>query len=73
MTNRNTGNAGQGKHMSKTRFECWQEIKKCEGKNPWDPFVNKEEWDLTMWLIKNVGQKLTDEFLKLPIVSEFIR
>ena len=59
--------------MLKTRFECWQEIKKCEGKNPWDPFANKEEWDLTVWLIKNIGQKLTDEFLKLPIVSEFIR
>ncbi|KAG1718287.1 hypothetical protein EDB19DRAFT_1899407 [Suillus lakei] len=27
----------------------------------------REEWDLAQWLIKNLGQTCTDEFLKLPI------
>ena len=33
----------------------------------WELFASKEEWDLTKWLVKNVGQKSTDEFLKLQI------
>ena len=39
-------------------------------KNPWDLFASEQEWALAMWLRKNVGQKSTDEFLKLPIVSK---
>jgi hypothetical protein len=34
----------------------------------WGPFENEEEWGLAEWLIRNVGQKQTDTFLKLPIV-----
>jgi hypothetical protein len=64
------GDAGQGLRKSKTRFEKWLEIQEAEGKKPWDPFASKEEWALTGWLIKNVGQKSTDEYLKLQIVSE---
>ena len=64
------GDAGKGLRKSKTRFEIWLQNQRCEEKNPWDPFSSKEEWALTMWLIKNVGQKSTDDFLKLPIVSK---
>ncbi|KAG1888006.1 uncharacterized protein F5891DRAFT_1132037 [Suillus fuscotomentosus] len=28
-----------------------------------------EEWDLAQWLVKNLGQNQTDEFLKLPITQ----
>jgi hypothetical protein len=64
------GDAGQGIRKSKTRFEEWLEIQEGEGKKPWDPFASKEEWALAGWMIKNVGQKSTDEFLKLKIVCE---
>ena len=62
------GEAGQGMHISKMQFKIWLEEQEVEGKNPWEPFVSKEEWVLTQWLIKNVGQKATDEYLNLPIV-----
>ena len=35
----------------------------------WAPFEDQAEWNLACWLIKNVGQKSIDEYLKLPIVS----
>ena len=63
------GDAGKGLRKSKTRFENWFENQRGEEKNPWDPFASEQEWALAMWLMKNVGQKSTDEFLKLPIVS----
>jgi len=31
--------------------------------------ASSEEWELAEWLIKNVGQKRTDDFLKLGMVS----
>ena len=64
------GDAGEGYRKSKTRFEEWLEIQEAEGRNTWEPFTSKEEWDLTKWLVKNVGQKSTFEFLKLQIVSK---
>jgi hypothetical protein len=33
------------------------------------PFKDQDEWELAEWLSKNVGQKQTDAFLKLNIVS----
>lgn len=63
------GDAGQGIRKSKTRFEEWFENQKEEQKIPWDPFANEEEWALSRWLIKNAGQRSTDDFLKLPFVS----
>ena len=64
------GDAGHSIQKSKTRYEVWLENQRCEEKNPWDPFASEDEWALTMWLINNVGQKATDQFLKLRIVSE---
>ncbi|KAF8223722.1 hypothetical protein L208DRAFT_1315423, partial [Tricholoma matsutake] len=40
-----------------------------QGEHTWAPFEDQAEWDLACWLIKNVGQKSIDEYLKLPIVS----
>ena len=66
------GDAGQGIQKSKTRFEKWLEIQDIEGTDPWQPFASKEEWALTRWLMNNVGQKSTNEYLKLPIVHEVV-
>lgn len=64
------GDAGKGLRKSKTRFEHWFENQRGEGKNSWHPFASEKEWALTMWLMRNVGQKSMDEFLKLAIVSK---
>ena len=66
------GDAGKGLRKSKTRFEDWLENQRGEEKNPWDPFASKQEWALTKWLVKNVGQKSTEKFLKLSIVSSLM-
>ncbi|KAF7371541.1 hypothetical protein MVEN_00009100 [Mycena venus] len=35
--------------------------------SPFVPFRDEEEWDLARWLMKNVTQTGTDEYLRLPI------
>jgi hypothetical protein len=64
------GEAGNGLRKSKTQFEVWFENQRNEQKIAWDPFASEHEWALAKWLLQNVGQKSTDEFLNLPIVSE---
>ena len=64
------GEAGIGLRKSKTLYETWFENQKKEGKIPWFPFASEQEWTLAKWLLNNVGHKSTDEFLKLPIVSD---
>jgi hypothetical protein len=54
---------------SKPLFESLDEERIREGSSRWAPFEDEEEWQLAEWLIRNVGQKQTDNFLKLPIVS----
>ncbi|KAF8875514.1 hypothetical protein BD779DRAFT_1613422 [Infundibulicybe gibba] len=49
----------------KTKFETLLENQTKAKKDQWSPFASQEEWDLAVWLMKNVGQKSTDEFLKL--------
>ncbi|KAG1897031.1 uncharacterized protein F5891DRAFT_1130082 [Suillus fuscotomentosus] len=61
--------AGQTLREGKTGFERFQEYKECMGEDKWAPFDGGEEWGLAEWLVKNLGQTRTDEFLKLPIVS----
>lgn len=63
------GPAGEALRRAKTSFEILQQTQQLEGKTPWEPFANKAEWELAAWLIKNIGQKATDEYLQLPIVS----
>jgi hypothetical protein len=64
-----TGPAGEALRQEKTRFEILQGIQQSEGKTPWEPFASREEWGLVEWLMKNVGQKSTDDYLQLLIVS----
>jgi hypothetical protein len=63
------GPAGEALRQEKTNFEVLLQKQELEGKNPWEPFASKAEWGLVEWLMKNVGQKSTDEYLRLPIVS----
>ena len=53
----------------KPLYEHLDEDRKKEGASRWSPFEDEDEWQLAEWLIKNVGQRQTDLFLKLPIVS----
>lgn len=55
--------------QQKTQFEAWKETQTVNGKSEWAPFDSQEEWDLAQWLMKSVGQKSIDKYLKLPIVS----
>lgn len=41
------------------------------GTSKWGPFKDQDEWELAEWLSKNVGQRQTDTFLKLNIVSTY--
>ncbi|KAG1838537.1 hypothetical protein DFJ58DRAFT_636757, partial [Suillus subalutaceus] len=52
-----------------TSFEKYRTYQEEEGEDPWSPFEDKEEWDLAHWLVKNLGQTRTEEFLKLPITQ----
>jgi hypothetical protein len=56
----------------KPLFESLYEEQKMVGGSRWAPFEDEDEWQLAEWLIRNVGQKQTDTFLKLSIVSFFL-
>lgn len=62
-------NAGRPIDEGKTVFESYCQHKEDEGEDVWAPFADEEEWGLAEWIIKNLGQTRTDEYLKLPIVS----
>lgn len=58
---------GHGKPLFESVYENQKRVGGCR----WAPFEDEDEWQLAEWLIRNVGQKQTDNFLKLPIVSFF--
>ncbi|KAI5995911.1 hypothetical protein EDD15DRAFT_2164382 [Pisolithus albus] len=51
-----------------TAFEKTKEVQDSLGGSAYSPFEDREEWELAQWLINNVNQRATDEFLKLPVV-----
>ncbi|KAI5999520.1 Zn-finger domain-containing protein [Pisolithus albus] len=53
----------------KTRFESLKEVESVDCSNMWAPFRDEEEWELARFLMKNLGQNKTDEFLKLGIIG----
>lgn len=53
----------------KTTFEQMKHYQEATGGGAYAPFADDEEWALAQWLIKNVNQRATEEFLKLSIVS----
>jgi hypothetical protein len=52
-----------------SQFAKWREAQNEAGLAPWSPYDDLEEWELSEWLLLNVGQNATDKYLKLPIVS----
>jgi hypothetical protein len=52
-----------------TPFEQMKRYQEATGRGVYAPFADHEEWVLAQWLIKNVNQRVTEEFLKLSIVS----
>ena len=52
-----------------TTFELWEKENVEESRDQWYPFQSQEEWELAVWLAKNVGHNQIDEFLKLAMVS----
>jgi len=57
------------KGLGVTMFENMFEDQQAMMETPWTPFRDKEEWELSQWMMKRVNQTGIDEFLKLPIVS----
>ncbi|KAH7905274.1 hypothetical protein BJ138DRAFT_1138330 [Hygrophoropsis aurantiaca] len=53
-----------------TVFEQLKKRQDSDGVGPFGPFADAEEWDLAQWLIKNMNQSATEEFMKLPITRE---
>ncbi|KAI6015680.1 hypothetical protein EDC04DRAFT_2870455 [Pisolithus marmoratus] len=52
----------------KMLFKSLEEVEIADKSSMWAPFHDGEEWELAHFLMKNVGQTKTDEFLKLGIV-----
>ena len=53
-----------------SRFENIRYRQQLAGKAPWDPFADKEEWELAQWLVESgVSQRNIDRFLKLEKVN----
>ncbi|KAI6040960.1 hypothetical protein EDC04DRAFT_2879042 [Pisolithus marmoratus] len=53
-----------------TAFEKMKETQDGLGGSVYSPFEDREEWELAQWLINNVNQQATDDFLKLQVVGD---
>ncbi|KAJ7737951.1 Zn-finger domain-containing protein [Mycena metata] len=67
--NEEEGRAPAGTPLEKgeTLFERMYADQNAKNGTDFGPFCDEEEWDLARWLMKNVNQTGTDEYLKLPI------
>jgi hypothetical protein len=50
-------------------FEKLRREQEENGSSQWGPFADQEEWELAMWLIRNVGHNQIDAFSNLNIVG----
>jgi hypothetical protein len=64
--------AGAAWRTGISQFTSIHRTQEAAGDGKWGPFEDEDEWQLAEWLIKNVGQKQTDTYLKLPIVSQTV-
>ncbi|KAJ7040177.1 hypothetical protein C8F04DRAFT_1314136 [Mycena alexandri] len=62
--------AGATYQPAKTSFELIRDEEILKGGTVLGPFRDDDEWQLAKWLIKHVGHTATEEFLKLPIISD---
>jgi hypothetical protein len=51
-----------------TVFEDERKRQTALGHSPWEPFEDEDEWQLARWLLENVNQRATKDFMKLPTV-----
>lgn len=64
-----TAKAGEVLRQSETMFEKWEREDRAAAREPWSPFASRDEWYLTRFMVKNLGQNATEEFLHLGLVS----
>ncbi|KAJ6619442.1 hypothetical protein B0H10DRAFT_2163885 [Mycena sp. CBHHK59/15] len=62
--------AGATYGPAKTTFELIRDDEILTPGTVLGPFRDDDEWQLAKWLIKHVGHTATEEFLKLPIISD---
>ncbi|RPD57369.1 hypothetical protein L227DRAFT_507016 [Lentinus tigrinus ALCF2SS1-6] len=63
---------GEVLRNASTVFEELREKRQTAGTGTFAPFENREEWELARWLVMSgLSQEAIDEYLTLPIVSEF--
>ncbi|KIK13982.1 hypothetical protein PISMIDRAFT_60662, partial [Pisolithus microcarpus 441] len=53
-----------------TAFDKMKKVQDGLGGSTYSPFEDRDEWELGQWLINNINQWATDEFLKLQVVSD---
>ena len=63
------GHAADVLGSAKTMFESMKDLQEVSGRGAYTPFTDRHKWELADWLITNMNQQATNEFLKLPIVS----
>lgn len=57
---------------AQTAFKKMADHQESSGAGVYHPFKDFEEWELAEWLVKNVNQRVTEDLLKLSIVSASI-
>lgn len=55
-----------------TVFQSIKRKQESEGKVPWNPYDDLDEWELAKWLNDNVGHNAIDKHLKLNIVGAIL-
>ncbi|KAI6020400.1 hypothetical protein BKA83DRAFT_4464679 [Pisolithus microcarpus] len=56
-----------------TAFDKMKKVQDGLGGSTYSPFEDRDEWELGQWLINNINQWATDEFLKLQVTRSCIR
>lgn len=67
--NYNAADAAHVLRKSPNPFQAYRADQKRLGEEPWAPFKTKGDWELAVFLIRELSQTATDKYLKLPIVS----
>ncbi|KAI9569202.1 hypothetical protein HD554DRAFT_2171670 [Boletus coccyginus] len=56
-----------------TPFEQMKHYQEATGRGAYAPFADHDEWALAQWLVKNMNQCATEEFLKLFITKNWMQ
>jgi len=61
--------AAQSFGQGMTTFRDVYDEQASMNQQPYEPFMDRDEWELAKWLMVDTKQSAIDKFLKLPIVS----